>query len=847
MKHPLVTYRMILFLSAICTFLSTHSAIGGTAGILEGTVREKQNGEPLPGVNVVVVGLGRGTVTDASGHFEIQNLQAGSYDVRFTLVGFRSHLVKHVAINADLRTRLAVDMETSDVLLEEVVVTQERPLIQADVTSSAYFVTSEEIKVLPVTYVTDILGLKAGTTLEGNIRGGRASEVSYFVDGLSVQDMMGGGLGLKLPTSSVVNLSMYTGGFEAEYGNSLSGVVNIVTKTGTNDHRIFLRADKDDLFGGTQVSKTRELEFSVLGPVIGDRLFYTAAVTGIWSDTRWWQDFQRFFGSPVEKEVNGFAKLEYLFTPTLRLATQLLYAGHDWHDYDFSWRLNLAGLPPEHRTSYRLAAILSHSVSPSFFYNLSLSRYSVNARIADGTKEGVLASEPYQYDFFLRYIIGGERSWWVRSTQLTTTAKIDGTAKAGTEHLLKFGAEMNFYDLSSDIVKLEPRKTYFGKPLLGEPQLDFSSAYSYAPRSGAVYFQDKFDVMKDGGALLNFGARYDFLDPRARRPSVEPLLLADSTYAFRTTGSVPAGIKSRFSPRFGLGLQVQERGYLFFNLGFYFQNPLFDYLYSGLDRVALAKGIGALTGNPDLEPEMSTQWEVSYRHSLPMDVVASLAYFQKETSNLVDTKTFIPGDSKNAGNYGFAEFVNVPEARAWGWELVVTRDRGKWITGELSYTYMTTEGSAGSAYDGFYTAQFGLPPGQRVFPLSWDQRHTFKATLTIKPDEFFDLNGIIHWHSGRPYTNYPTATGFEKVDGGRFFQNNDRMPDYFNIDLKVQMHFRPDWWPEALMSLYVDVRNLTDAANVSWIDSNGRIGGELGDPSGYMIGRRARFGIQFSF
>jgi hypothetical protein len=61
------------------------------------------------------------------------------------------------------------------------------------------------------------------------------------------------------------------------------------------------------------------------------------------------------------------------------------------------------------------------------------------------------------------------------------------------------------------------------------------------------------------------------------------------------------------------------------------------------------------------------------------------------------------------------------------------------------------------------------------------------------------------------------------------------------------MHFRPDWWPEALMSLYVDVRNLTDAANVSWIDSNGRIGGELGDPSGYMIGRRARFGIQFSF
>lgn len=847
MKCHLLSFLLFLLLPSSWLLLLPSSAFSGTAGILEGLVKDKRTGEPLPGVNVVILSVQRGVSTDAKGSYEIQNIPAGRYDVRFALVGFRTHLAKNVIINADLRTRLNIELEASDVTLGEVIVVEEKPLIQKDVTSTAYIVSGEDVRLLPVNYATDVVGLKAGTTLEGNVRGGRATEVSYFVDGLSVQDVMGGGLSVNLPTSSVVSLSLYTGGFEPEYGNALSGVVNIVTKTGSNDHRFFIRGDKDNLFGGQQVSKTNEFEVSATGPVQENRFFYTAALNGIFSETRWWQDFQYFsFNGPIEQELNGFGKLEYLFTPTLRLNAEVLYSGHDWHDYDFSWRFNLEGLPPEHRTSYRTAVILSHSISENFFYNASLSRFSVNSKIGDGGKEDVPVNDPYQYDFSLRYIVSGQRALWVRSTQLTYTAKFDGTLKAGSDHLLKFGAEMNFYDLNSDIVKYEPRKTYFGKPLLGEPQLDFSSTYSYRPRSGAFYVQDKVDLLKEG-VLLNFGLRSDFLDPRASRPAIEPVLQGDTAYIFQAKPSIPAKFKYQISPRFGMAQKVGENCYVFFNLGFYFQNPLFDYLYTGLDRVALAKGISALTGNPDLEPERSTQWEVSLKYSFPIDIVASLAYFQKETTNLIDTKTFIPGDSKLAGNYGFAEFVNIPEARASGYELVITRDRGEWLTGELSYTYMTTEGSSGSPYDGFYVAQFGLPPGRRTYPLSWDQRHTVKSTLTFKVHDDFDMNLVIHWHSGRPYTEYSTATGFEPVHGGTFIQNNARMPAYSNIDLKIEKHFKFDWWPNSVLTVYLDVRNLTNQANVSWMDSNGRVGGELGDPSGHFTGRRARYGLQITF
>ncbi len=843
---PLAQMRIPIIHFFLIDVLCPLAAIAGTTGILEGVVKDKRSGEALPGVNVRVEALRRGTSTGSNGGYQFQDLRIGTYEVRFTLIGYQTYVARNVIINPDLRTKLNIELQPSDVTLDEVVVTQEKPLIQKDVTSTYYVVSEQEIRLLPITHSTDILGLKPGTTLEGNVRGGRASEVTYYIDGLSVQDVTGGGLSLNLPTSSLVGMSIYTGGFEPEYGNALSGVVNMVTRTGTNEHRFFARADADNLIVGDQFDRTADAEFSAAGPVIQDRLFYTVSLNGIFSGTRWWKDMQRYFGWPVNREVDGFGKLEYAFTPRLRLNAQILTSHHDWRDYEFSWRFNLGGLPPEDRASTRVAAILTHAVTDDFFYTASLSRLSVSTKIGSGTKGEIPTTDPYQYDFFLRYVVSGERAWWVRSTQDTYTAKLDATYKVLGYHLVRFGGELQLYDLNSDVLKYEPRKTFFGKPLLGEPQLDFSSSFSYRPWSGALYLSDKLDLF-DEGVLLSYGLRYDVLNPRANRPDIQPVLGADSTETLSATGYVPATVKHQLSPRIGIAIPLSEKASAYFNHGFYFQNPLFNYLYTGLDRVALNRGVSALTGNPDLEPETTTQMEISFKYILPLEMVGSATYFKKTTTNLVDTKTFITGDSKVAGGYGFAEFVNVPNAEATGYEVTLTRDRGDWVRGELSYTYMIAEGTAGTPYDGFYVAQFGLPPGQRTYPLSWDQRHTVKASMLADLPWDFDVNIVTQWHSGRPYTSYPTSTGFEQIQAGSFMENNARMPPYFNLDLKVEKHWRPGWWANAMITLYVDVRNATNEKNVSWVDSNGMIGGELNDPSGYYIGRRTRIGLYVEF
>lgn len=818
----------------------------GTSGTLEGIVKDKRTGEILPGATVLLVGTQRGATSDAGGRFTVPNLRAGRYDVRVGHVGYQSNLLKNVVINPDLRTRLTLELESSDVTMEEITVTQEKPLIQRDVTGTTYIVSGEDATLLPLDNAVDAVRLKAGVTLEGNFRGGKTTEVLYLVDGLPVQDVLGGGSSATLPTSSINGVSIYTGGFEAEYGNALSGVVNIVSRNGGDDFRWYARTENDNLFGGTQHSRRTGVEFSSSGPVVTGRLHYLAAVTGQFSGTRWWQDFAHFFSGPVDRTINGFGKLDFSFSPTMHLGAQMLVSDRTWRDYEFDWRFNLSGLPPERKTAFRMSATLSHVISDRLSYSATISRFFMRSKIGDAAKQDVPADDPYQYDFFLRYIVDGQRAWWSTTTQETYTLKGDGAFKASETTLLKFGGEMTLFNLDSDLLRYEPRLTYFGKPLVNEPQVNFSSAYTYRPEAGAAYVQAKTDIPEEG-MLLTLGLRYEYLNPRAERPRIEAIAKADTAYAFQNNGTVPASAKAQLSPRFGAAMQITERGYLFVNLGWYFQYPLFDYLYTGLDRVALARGISAITGNPDLEPERTKQWEISLRYVLPLDVVGSITYFKKETTNLVDTKTFVPGDSKLAGSFGFAEYVNSPYGSAEGLEFVLVRPRGDWLTGEISYTYMTTEGVSGSASDGFYIAQFGLPPARVPYPLSWDQRHSLKVVASASLPGGTVISAVMDWHSGRPYTRYPTSTGFEKVNGGIFVQNNARMPAAFGLDLRAQQQIHIPWWPEARAAVYVDCRNVADQQNVVWVDSNGRIGGELDDPSGYSIGRRTNIGVQIEF
>jgi len=115
----------------------------------------------------------------------------------------------------------------------------------------------------------------------------------------------------------------------------------------------------------------------------------------------------------------------------------------------------------------------------------------------------------------------------------------------------------------------------------------------------------------------------------------------------------------------------------------------------------------------------------------------------------------------------------------------------------------------------------------------------------------FSTDLIFQISSGRPYTYYPSKDGFTpEIPTDRFLPNNRRMPGTKFINIKVKKDFivtmQHPLSPEKV-TLYFDGRNLTNEKNVLWMDSSGRIGGELGDPSAYMYPRRMAWGVVLTF
>jgi outer membrane receptor for ferrienterochelin and colicin len=627
----------------------------------------------------------------------------------------------------------------------------------------------------------------------------------------------------------------------------MSGVVNIITRSGGDEHKLGVRLESDNWVTSDfnqQTDRMAEVEVTASGPIVRDRLYYFTANSLMATDTRWWQDFENSISSPIAQELSGFEKVDYFFSTTSKISVQGIYSVRSWRDYEFSWRFNLSGLPLRSRTTYRASLIYSNTISDRWFYTLSLNLFHSRSRIGEGDKNSITLN-PYQYDSFLQYILSGKRDWWAYARQNIYTAKGELATRVADVHLVQFGIELNQYDLSSNLVKYEPQKTYFGKPLLDVPMLNYSNSYNYWPQSGSVYLQDKVEVVRDGWNV-NLGLRWDFLDPTAERPIVEYIPVKPNEFQQTVTGTAKAKFKHQLSPRFSLATLVAPATFLFINFGQYFQFPLFDYLYSGITPSQLWNGTrNVLVGNPDLEPERSISWELGLKHELSQDLLGSITYFKKSFQNQIDSKTLVPFDSKNAGDYGFASYVNNDVATASGIELVLSKEHDERLSGSVSYSYMTTEGMSESANQAINYAQWGFPVYLRPYPLSWDQRHTLKADAEFKLPYLFEGDVIILYNSARPYSYYPTRDGFTPLDASKVFvPNNRRMADNLFVNLKLSRQFVLDPSGKNVLTIYIDARNVFNKLNVRWMDSAGKIGGELGDPSAYYDPRRIRVGVK---
>ena len=183
----------------------------------------------------MIEGTVLGAATDVEGNYFILQIPPGTYKVRFSMIGYQTLVMDDVRLRVDLTTTLDGKLIQSAVGLEEVIVQAERPMIQTDVTYSQANISSEEVEMLPVEEFEDVLALQAGVVSTGgeiHVRGGRGGEISYMVDGITVTDPYNSGMAVEIENNAIQELQFISGTFNAEYGQAMSGIVNIVTKDG---------------------------------------------------------------------------------------------------------------------------------------------------------------------------------------------------------------------------------------------------------------------------------------------------------------------------------------------------------------------------------------------------------------------------------------------------------------------------------------------------------------------------------------------------------------------------------------------------------------------------------------
>jgi outer membrane receptor protein involved in Fe transport len=212
---------LALLLPASLAFAQT----GKVAGVVT-----DQSGSALPGVNVSLDGTTQGAVTNVDGYYVILNVRPGSYTLRATFIGFTTELRENIRVNVDLTTEIDFALREETVGLDEIVVAAERPVVQRDVSASVANVTAEEIENLPVTDIEKIVGLQAGFEPNLTVRGFGGDQVQFMVDGQSMNSGRTNEPYTGVSYTSVQEYQVQTGGFNAEYGNVRSGLINVITK-----------------------------------------------------------------------------------------------------------------------------------------------------------------------------------------------------------------------------------------------------------------------------------------------------------------------------------------------------------------------------------------------------------------------------------------------------------------------------------------------------------------------------------------------------------------------------------------------------------------------------------------
>ncbi len=828
---------------------------GAEYGKITGKVRDAETGEPLIGADVIIEGTELGASTDEKGDYVILYVPAGTYVVTASYLGYDPYTYTQVIVNADQTTPLNFRLKPTVIEVEKVTVIAEKPPIVLSQTQSGHSVTSQDISRLPVTTVNQVVTLQAGVSTSGlgtHIRGGRPEEVTYYVDGIMTKVPHSGLQSTQVSAGAIEEVSVITGGFDAEYGDALSGVINVVTKEGGAKVSGTFRYLTDEIFAMDNVKNKLNYgynmyDFSLGGPVPAlprlryflsgeltltdayrealykvpsprntyraqGRLSFTMpnnkakiALSGFNSRDQYvtWSSgsLKYFQNRPMSRTKNYILSSTVSYMATAKTLF-MLKAGMTHYDRvygtrDYAWEQENNY---QWYDDYRLKAEhCIHYITDGLLPPKDVIVDSVMQYHTEYTNREVYAlrSNPYGIEG-LFYTYGDYRVWryWQNDD---IQARFDVSHAIGKVHEFKTGIDYVGYNL----------KYYDNNlPWVANPFWDY---YERQPFKVAYYLQDKMDFE---GLIARVGLRFDYFDPKSytyavpNDPRNDSIVWADKSY--------------KVSPRLGFSLPVTDRLKLRFNYGHYFQLPALDDMFGTTDtaviRLALSRG-NTIVGNIFMKPQKTVQYEVGIENQFSQDVVMGFTAYFKDVYDLSQIRQVI------ALPMSYFQFFNVDYGNIKGFELRIDKTMSNmWALG-LSYTLQFAKGTASYAGEFYYDFYYGgldpitglpLQPPVIDYWLDFDERNIVNANLDLSlPSDFvfiplqnFNSSLVFSFHSGHPYTP-------EDLRGNKLGdENSARMPGWWSVNMNASRQVKIGPAKLVLSALVDNLFNTKQVINV---------------------------------
>lgn len=787
-------------------------ALAGTTGKLAGKITDRSTSEPIIGANVIVVGTTLGASIGVDGSYTILNIPPGEHTIRISAVGYETLVIEKVKIIVDQTTELTMSLKSTPVEVGEVVVYAQAPAIQKDQTSSVSIVTKEQIEALPISDFTDLLALQAGVVGDGanlHIRGGRSNEVAYMIDGTYVQDPLLGGLAAQINNDAIQEMSLMSGTFNAEYGNALSGVVNIVTREGTETYAGKLEMRTSE-FGIDRYTNLHELRINGIlnGPLLSNdiRIFLTGERNKRGSHLP--------FG--FDETSTAFGKLTFRGIPSAKLTLSNRGSMGSRQGYSHTYKYIPENYQQTKTDNYQGVFTISHTISKDLFYDARVSYFNQGYSVGIGKDTSQYIPET-EFEYLVKVENGREyRDFWAvanptsmtDSRTATLDIKADAVWQIGNNNEVKFGGQYKKHWLRLFSV--------FGikRPI----NLQYVDDYSTdSPYEGAAYIQDKIELPY---LVINLGLRFDYLNAnvRFRREPLDPNSL------------ITVEPRSQISPRIGIAHPISDRTKLHFAYGHFFQNPEYQFLFENKEyKVSVRE---PLFGQPALDAQRTVAYEVGLTHQLTDRTLLSLTAYYKDVTGLIGTRYFPAYQGGRPLPYTL--YINEDYANIKGFEVNLNVRPDEYFSGGLTYTYSVAKGNASTETEN-YPAPY---KSTLLYYLDFDKTHVFNASGTFRVPkdqgpiifgerifENSDLTIIARASSGYPYTPGGRDVGF-------VIKNSLRLPGTYSVDLEIgkDISLASGVW----LRLFAEILNVTDHRNVLYVYT------DTGDPEFTIIGARSQ-------